>query len=114
MLYITDKGIDVVREHSDFKDFLVIQNAICVKDDNNHLYTYLKSNNWMCLDRYFITELRMHFDFYFLQIQKIEEIDQQTYIKLAKMEISNIQEISFKSFYLEPELIPSKGIKSIK
>lgn len=114
MLYITSKKLDEVKEYTNHENFLTIENAIYVIDKNDHHYTYLKNNTWLCMDYFFVTPYRPFFHFFFSKIQEIKGIEREAYTKLAEMEIPNIDKISFKNLYLETEsgiVIPSKGIE---
>lgn len=110
MIYVTDKGINVIKEHlgEDFpgeESVSSIKNAIYVKCKNGDYYTYLKSGKWLYLNKAFSSDSRSCHYFYFLQIKEISIDEQEKHKELALNKFNNIDDIEFKGFYFMNEYI---------
>ena len=106
MIYVTDKGIDAVKEHSGKDNIISVNNAMFIKC-KYYCYTYLKNGRFWRINGTFNYCAHEEY-FYFSQIQEIDINDQEKYKKLALSKIGNIDDIidiQFKGFYLPIENI---------
>lgn len=104
MLYVTNKGIDKVQDYSGKNNILSIKNAIYVKCKNGY-YTYLKSGNWLDIEKAFSPYYHYLHYFYFIQIKEILVDDEEKYRKLALNKFNDAYDIQFKGFYFTSEFI---------